>query len=224
MEKIKQDQTKEQIVIRKLISEAEIDQAMMMRFNELKNLPYYKNLEQFYDVELEAGRNMFNNGQACAAFNEKGEIVAIVIAFDLTFEPYNISKRLLRGTEKLRSIRQDARKILSAQPGEYCFVGYSVARKDYRRQQLIHKICLILFDDLLLNLRFKRLVVISVSKEGFLSSVKLGYKVLKYYGAWEEDDKNEYYNGGEIKEGVTFQVLSTLDSDKHQELNRAAKL
>ncbi|CDW79120.1 UNKNOWN [Stylonychia lemnae] len=108
------------------------------------------------------------------------------IAFDLTFEPYNISKRLLRGTEKLRSIRIDARKILSAQRSD-------VARKDYRRQNLIHKICLILFDHLLLNLRFKLLVVISVSKEGFLGSVNLGCKKIK---SWQDFYDKIYHKQG----------------------------
>ncbi|CDW81277.1 UNKNOWN [Stylonychia lemnae] len=201
-----------------------MDQAMMMRFNELKSLPYYQNLEDFYDTELEAGRNMFNNGLTWGAFNENGEVVALFIAFDLTFEPYTTSKRLLRATEKLKSMREHSRQILNSKPGEYCYVGYAVARRDYRRLNLLTRIALLLKDDLLQNFSFKSAVAIAVSREGFQGLTNYGFKAIKYFGPWGEDDKNEYYLGGEIKEGMTFQVLLIYNLDKEKDSIRNAKL
>ncbi|CDW80325.1 UNKNOWN [Stylonychia lemnae] len=216
--------TQDNIVIRKLKSVEEMDQAMMMRFNELKSQPYYKNLEEFYDTELEAGRNMFKNGQAWGAFNENGEVVAFSLAFDLTFEPYTTSKKLLRATEKLKSMREHSRKILNSKPGEYCYVGYAVARSDYRRSNLLTRIAPLLNFYLLQNFGFKNLVAIAVSREGFLWTKNFGFKTLKCFGTWGENDKNEYYNGGEIKEGMTFQVLLIYNLDKEKDSIRNAKL
>ncbi|CDW77993.1 UNKNOWN [Stylonychia lemnae] len=224
MEKNKNFQTLKSIDIRKLKSVEEMDKAMMMRFNELKSQPYYKNLEQFYDTELEAGRNMFNNGIAWGAFNENGEVLALFLAFDLTFEPYTTSKKLLRATEKLKRMREHSRKFLNSKPGEYCYVGYAVARRDYRRINLLTKIGLLLKDDLLQNYGFKGAVAISVSREGFLGSRNYGFKALKYFGPWGEDDKNEYYLGGEIKEGMMFQVLIIYNFEKENDSIRKAKL
>ncbi|CDW84513.1 UNKNOWN [Stylonychia lemnae] len=214
--------TLEKIEIRKFRSVEELDEAMIMRCNELKNHSGFKNLE--YDIEIFAGRNVFTNGDAWGAFNLKGEAVALTLAFDLMFEPYESSNSQQKRNKNSILKRQWARKFLNSKPGEYCYVGYAVARNDYRRLNLVTQIIQNIKDDLTKNSSFNHLIGIGVSREGFLCLKNFGFKILQFQGAQGEDDKNEYYNGGEMKKGMAFSVLQIYNLDKKKESNYDAKL
>ncbi|CDW88170.1 UNKNOWN [Stylonychia lemnae] len=214
--------------VKKIESDKELDEAMKMRTKVIqKNKIFNKyTFDEIYsEEEQRATKNIISEGFGCCALNEQGEIVSVILAFDLTFEPYKNPEQLTPPQQAIYKIRNQALAILKPQKKmQAAWVGYAATNEDYRRQgiqgQMILAACQEGFRK---GIEFS--VVHIISLESYNLAKAVGMKMFGYSESSDPSDERVYFTGeGNFSKDMGINALAIIDMSKLQDSDSKSKL
>ncbi|CDW80521.1 UNKNOWN [Stylonychia lemnae] len=220
--------TQQQFTVKRIESLDELDMAMKMRTKVIQTNQIFKkfSFDQIYSGEEQrATQKIIQEGFGYCALNEFGEIVSVVLSFDLTFEPYQNPDQLTPPQLSLYKARNQALAILNPeQKGQAYWVGYSATKEECRRQGLQWKMILTACQEgHRRGIQFAAIHIISFESHSMAKA--FGMHVFGYSEASDPTDKRQYFMGdGEFTKEMGINAVAIIEVRKLQELVYSSKL